>query len=485
MTTTYPLLARDRPQPTDRMPSGAVLRGRFVVVRLITTTALSHVYLGHNLQTGQPVAIKQSLVHMAQGGLESAMVLRLFQGEAMLLRRLQHAQIPHLLAAFRDRSSAFLVMEYIAGITLEQRLGQGSLPHAEALLIAHKLCYVVEYLHQHVPPIIHSDIKPGNILLREDGRVVLLDYGLARPRGIQGLTNQAVGTPGYAPPEQWRGEPLDQRSDVYALGMVLQDLFGASARSTIQQVLVRATALETSERFTSVSQLRRALCQADKPARAEVRAMPKIDDQGRAATGGHRGTALQGWWLALFRMCMALLFVGVVFLRLAHEPGTVSTIATSPSPALPMHVLSPPTPDKPIDRSAIALAQRTLDRYQQGRSEAIARQAIGLIEPVADDLLLEYIHRIIDLQRDLGAHMLIIPISLETVNARQFGDAQVEIVVDKTEDRLFYPAGCRVPDDQPPCRAAQPVTVRAERYQVRYSLTYTDSWKVTSWEVLP
>src|SRR5262249_35550279 len=186
--TTHPFSARSQPQSARPLPPGAVLRDRFVIIRRLTTTTLSYVYLGRDQSTGRAVAIKQPLALSTEDSLEPALALRLFQREASILRRLRHPQIPGLLAAFHDRSSVFLVMEYIAGITLEQRLGQEALPFNEALSIANQLCRVVDHLHQQTPPFIHADIKPGNIMLSEDERVVLLDYGLARPRALQHRT---------------------------------------------------------------------------------------------------------------------------------------------------------------------------------------------------------------------------------------------------------------------------------------------------------
>lgn len=255
MATAYTFSARNQPRSADHLTPGTVLRDRFVIIRWLATTALSNVYLGHDQSTGQIVAIKQPLAHSPKGGAEPATALYWFRREARILRWLRHPQIPRLLAAFHDRSSAFLVMEYIAGITLEQRLSQDAVPLIEALAITNDLCRVIGYLHRQMPPIIHADIKPGNIMLGEDGRVVLLDYGLARPRDPQDWIDLPAGTPGYAPPEQWRGEPLDQRSDIYALGWVLREIFGESPTPAIQQALARATAPEAGERFATVAQL--------------------------------------------------------------------------------------------------------------------------------------------------------------------------------------------------------------------------------------
>jgi serine/threonine protein kinase len=254
------------------LPKHTVLRDRFVILRPIATTAFSNVYLAHDRRHERTVAIKQVLPQPREVRLARDALLGSFVREARLLHELRHRQLPQLHAAFHDQSGSYLVMEYVAGVTLERRLGEGGPARAPALAIAYALCRVVAFLHRQQPPVIHADIKPGNVLLATDGRVVLLDLGLARRRDAPLPPSPPIGTPEYAAPEQWRGEPLDERTDVYALGKVLRELLGAATgEPALDRVLRCATAAAPEDRFPTVSRLYAAIYDATESSRGLCR----------------------------------------------------------------------------------------------------------------------------------------------------------------------------------------------------------------------
>jgi serine/threonine protein kinase len=169
------------------------------------------------------VAIKQ--VSLANLSAESRQVrLAACQREAYFLSRLHHPHLPELYHFFQERDSLYLVMQLIEGETLQRYvLSRGrSLSLAEVLDIGVQLAEVLAYLHRHSPPIIFRDLKPANIIRTPTGRVVLVDFGLARFYKEGWARDTAVlGTPGYAPPEQHGLGQTDQRSDLYALGATL------------------------------------------------------------------------------------------------------------------------------------------------------------------------------------------------------------------------------------------------------------------------
>ncbi len=150
-----------------------------------------------------------------------------FIREALLLARLQHPSIPSLYDYFFEDASWYLVMDYISGPTLGHYMQDtGSLPVLEALNYAMQLCDVLDYLHKQTPPVIYRDLKPSNILLAPDGRVMLVDFGIARYfKPGRNTDTTELGSPGYAPPEQYQGEgQTDGRSDLYSLGIILHEM---------------------------------------------------------------------------------------------------------------------------------------------------------------------------------------------------------------------------------------------------------------------
>ena len=154
---------------------------------------------------------------------------RQFEKEAVLLFDLKHGALPKVFDLFADERGQFLVMEVIDGRDLAKVLADrgGPIDLATAMHWADQLLDALEYLHERNPPVVHRDIKPQNIKLTVDGRVVLLDFGLAKSTGsLHTMTTKSVHghTPEYAPIEQVHGEGTDERSDVYSLAATLYTL---------------------------------------------------------------------------------------------------------------------------------------------------------------------------------------------------------------------------------------------------------------------
>ena len=140
-----------------------------------------------------------------------------------LLAALDHPSLVAVLdAGVSDDDVPYLVMELVEGESLAERCSAGPVPAAEVAAIGAELATVLSYVHER--DIVHRDIKPGNILLGDDGHVRLADFGIARMLGDttgHTLTGTTVGTAAYIAPEQVRGEPVSSASDIYSLGLVL------------------------------------------------------------------------------------------------------------------------------------------------------------------------------------------------------------------------------------------------------------------------
>lgn len=157
------------------------------------------------------------------GGVNTDRFLR----EALLLARLSHPAIPTLYDYFLEDGYWYQVMEYLPGPTLTNYIGQfAPLPPLEALNYAMQLCDVLDYLHQQALPIVFRDLKPSNVILSPEGRLMLVDFGIAR-YFKEGQINDTTdfGSPGYASPEQFEGSgQTDGRSDLYSLGVTLHEM---------------------------------------------------------------------------------------------------------------------------------------------------------------------------------------------------------------------------------------------------------------------
>ena len=174
---------------------------------------------------------KRVAIKLIRQGLETDVIVERFRRERQIVANLEHPNIAQLLdgGATHD-GRPYLVMEYVEGIPIDDYCDQHKLPVAERIKLFQVVCAAVHYAHKNL--VVHRDIKPGNILVREDGTVKLLDFGIAKlltPEGSpkdlsRTATSMRLMTPQYASPEQVTGEPITTTSDVYLLGIVLYEL---------------------------------------------------------------------------------------------------------------------------------------------------------------------------------------------------------------------------------------------------------------------
>ena len=196
---------------------GSLLNQRYSIERVIASGGMGAVYEALDTVLNIKVAVKEN----SQSGEQFT---RQFRREAALLSQLNHPNLPRVTDHFAiPESGQYLVMDFIEGQDLRERLAQhGPMPENEVVAIGSAVCNALAYLHTRRPPIIHRDIKPGNIKLTSTSHVYLVDFGLAKfsQTGQATTTGAQALTPGYAPPEQY-GQGTEPRSDIYALGATL------------------------------------------------------------------------------------------------------------------------------------------------------------------------------------------------------------------------------------------------------------------------
>lgn len=197
--------------------------GRYELVEFLGQGAMGEVYKAFQPSVERFVAVKVMHTHLAH----EEELLERFRQEAKNIAKLQHPHILHLIDFEIQDNQYYMVMDYIKGKTLGALIKEtGALAPAEALRITAQLADALTYAHQ--LGIIHRDIKPSNIMFMDDSLScpVLTDFGLARMMGKEGmtLTGAIIGTPAYMSPEAVRGEEIDERGDIYSLGVVLYEM---------------------------------------------------------------------------------------------------------------------------------------------------------------------------------------------------------------------------------------------------------------------
>lgn len=262
-------------------PDGAaeLLNGRYRVQRLLAQGGMGAVHaVCDEAQGGAVWALKEMNLAAASGpALEEAVAD--FRREAALLRTLAHPNLVKVVDAFSSGGKEYLVMECVQGETLDAYMR--SRPHTEEVVlpVALQLCDVLEYLHSRTPPVIYRDLKPSNVMIDPyTRRVKLIDFGIARfyKPGKQKDTN-LMGTPGFAPPEQYGNGQTDARSDIFALGVTLHVLLtgydveqspwsyppvrtlNPQISPAVEQAVARATELQVAKRYQSAAELRQSL----------------------------------------------------------------------------------------------------------------------------------------------------------------------------------------------------------------------------------
>jgi outer membrane protein assembly factor BamB/tRNA A-37 threonylcarbamoyl transferase component Bud32 len=276
------------------IPSGTILQGRYRVTSALGAGGMSTVYKALDLRFANVERVCAVKEMFDGGGDETLRQQRAtnFEREAGLLAVLSHPLIPKIFDYFTEGGNYYLVQEFIPGQNLETLIEQTTDGFLETELLdwGLALCDVLSYLHGQSPdPIIFRDLKPSNIMIREDRSLMLIDFGIAR-----GFQNQQrgtmIGTEGYAPPEQYRGV-ADARTDLYALGATLHHLatrvdprfetpftfdqrapraFNVRISAQMEEVILRGVAYAPRDRYASAAEFKAALLRC----RAATRRLP-------------------------------------------------------------------------------------------------------------------------------------------------------------------------------------------------------------------
>lgn len=268
----------------DRLADNLTIRGTddaYTILNLIGRGGMGAVYRVRRASDGSIWALKEMRPAGEVTAEELAEARQLFLQEAELLRSLSFPNLPVVIDLFEYEGRPTMIMEFVPGKTLEAMIREANAPMLEQQVIGYgiQLCRVLHYLHTRQPPIIYRDLKPPNVILTPDGVLKLIDFGVARKHKIgKSKDTIAMGSAGYAPPEQYGKGQTDARSDIYALGATMLHLLTAmppiplqpprrgeiirinrSVDPETEAIIIRAMSLEREQRFASCAELEQAL----------------------------------------------------------------------------------------------------------------------------------------------------------------------------------------------------------------------------------
>jgi eukaryotic-like serine/threonine-protein kinase len=201
------------------LEKNTLVHNRYRVVEILGQGGMGSVYRAVDENLGATIALKENLF-------TSDEYSRQFRLEAVILANLRHPNLPRVYDHFVfGEQGQYLVMDYIEGEDLRQRMERiGTISEEDAVQIGASICDALAYLHSRKPPILHRDIKPGNVKVTPEGHIFLVDFGLAKVfegTGQATTTGARAMTPGYSPPEQYGTARTDPRTDIYSLGATL------------------------------------------------------------------------------------------------------------------------------------------------------------------------------------------------------------------------------------------------------------------------
>jgi serine/threonine protein kinase len=282
--TTHSLIEPGAPRkPSDHLQPGVILVSRYSIQSVVGVGGMGAVYCARDLHfpnVQKTVAVKE-MINVARDPVIHDTIVRNFEREANILATLNHPSIPRIYDYFSQDDRSYLIIEFIEGKDLEAILAESQdfLSEEQVVNWAIELCDVLSYLHNNKPePIIFRDIKPSNIMVNSHGHILLVDFGIARTFQT-GQKGTMIGTEGYSPPEQYKGEAT-QRADIYALGATLHHLLtrrdprleppfsfeerkirtiNPSISSELEAVIMKALYYEPDKRYSSAEEMKDAL----------------------------------------------------------------------------------------------------------------------------------------------------------------------------------------------------------------------------------
>ncbi len=262
---------------------GEIIDGKYEILREIGRGGMSVVYLAMDKRLNKQWAIKE--FRKDKDDENKQIALKSLLREANIMKRLSHPSLPRIVDVIENTDTVYVIMDYIEGESLDKILdASGAQPQEAVVEWAKQLSAVLGYLHNQDPPVIYRDMKPANVMLRPDGSVCLIDFGIAREyKAGKSSDTEIIGTRGYAAPEQFgdKGQ-TDARTDIYSLGVTLYHLltgqnpaeppyeiypirhWNPALSSGLEWLVQKCTQLNPKDRYQSCAEITYVLENLDK-----------------------------------------------------------------------------------------------------------------------------------------------------------------------------------------------------------------------------
>lgn len=376
--------------------SGQML-GKYQIVERLGRGGMATVYRAYQPGMDRFVAVK--VMHPQYA--DDASFIERFRREARVVGTLRHPHIVQVIDFDVQDEEYYMVMEYVETETLKNYLQKhGAMPVTQALSVARKLADALAYAHAN--GMLHRDVKPANVLWSKTGEPILTDFGIAKLAGATGLTasGAAVGTPAYMSPEAGRGEQVDERADVYSLGVMLYEMLSGELPydadtpyavilkhindplpplrprvpqlpESVERIVIKALAKDKTQRYQSAAELRDALVQAEKIVNKMGAAEDTVDLVPPAAKSPETillPTRRSPLPFMLGTVAIAVVLIGAVILSnrtvgqalvAQSETQTATTAPTSTATTAPTSTLPPTEAVTPTRRVEIVAAPPT------------------------------------------------------------------------------------------------------------------------------
>ena len=250
-----------------------ILNNKYKILTQIGKGGMSTVYLAMDIKLNRQWAVKE--IHKNTIEYQSQVDKNTTLREIGFLNQLNHPGLPRIVDVIETKDSIFVVMDYVEGETLKSIIKKkGSLSQEIVVKCGLQILDILKYLHSQNPPVIYRDLKPSNIMLTPQGRIKIIDFGIAREYKSEFEDTMILGTSGFAPPEQFTGK-TDIRSDIYSFGVTIYQLLtgqnmkkdpvirkitdiDSSLSTGLEAVILKCTRQNPDERYQNVNELQQA-----------------------------------------------------------------------------------------------------------------------------------------------------------------------------------------------------------------------------------